>query len=59
MLAEAAGVRAGVWSTDPERQPGDYVLAIGLLIMAGADHARLNEWIDVGRRRAMTPRHSI
>lgn len=59
LLAEAAGVRAGVWSSDPERQTGDYVLAFGLLLMAGADHDQITQWVEVGRRRAMTPRHSI
>jgi hypothetical protein len=59
LLAETAGVMGGVWSAAPEGQSGDYVVAFGLLLMAGADHDRIAEWVEVGRRRALAPRHSV
>jgi hypothetical protein len=57
LLAQEAGVMAGWWSVRVEG--GDYALAVGLLVLAGADHDRIAEWIAVGRERALTPRHSI
>jgi hypothetical protein len=57
LLAETAGVMAGAWSARVET--GDYLLAAGLLVLAGADHDRIAEWIAVGRERATAPRHSI
>ena len=38
---------------------GDYLLAAGLLVLAGADHDLIAHWVDVGRERVMTPKHSI
>jgi hypothetical protein len=38
---------------------GDYLLAAGLLVLAGADHVGIAEWVDVGRERATIPRHSV
>ena len=55
LLAEAAGVGVGYWSVKPSG--GDAVLAAGLLIMAGADHTRIAEWVEVGRQRASKPTH--
>jgi hypothetical protein len=49
----------GYWSGTSDTQSGDYVVAFGLLIMAGADHARIVDWVELGRRRAMAPRHSV
>ena len=57
LLAEAAGVMGGVWSVQSTTQSGDYVVAFGLLIMAGADHSRIAKWVEVGRLRAMPPQH--
>jgi hypothetical protein len=59
LLAETAGVMGGYWSGTSDTQSGDYVVAFGLLIMAGADHARIVDWVELGRRRAMAPRHSV
>jgi hypothetical protein len=56
-FAEEAGLMAGWWSA--RVGTGDYLLAVGLLVLAGADHDRIAEWVEVGRARAMTPRHSI
>jgi len=58
LLAETAGLMGGYWSGTSATQSGDYVVAIGLLIMASADHNRIAEWVEVGRQRAMTPRHT-
>jgi hypothetical protein len=38
---------------------GDYAIAAGLLVLAGADHALIGGRVEVGRDRATTPRHSI
>jgi hypothetical protein len=38
---------------------GDCLLAAGLLVLAGADHDQIARWVEVGRERVMTPRHSI
>ena len=57
LLAEGAGLMAGMWSV--RIGTGDYAIAAGLLVTAGADHAQIGRWIKVGRERALTPRHSI
>jgi hypothetical protein len=57
LLAEEAGVMAGAWSSRVDT--GDHLLAAGLLVMAGADHDQIARWVEVGRERVMTPRHSI
>jgi hypothetical protein len=57
LLAEEAGVMAGAWSVRIDT--GDYLLAAGLLVLAGADHDLIGRWVDVGRERVMTPKHSI
>jgi 5-hydroxyisourate hydrolase-like protein (transthyretin family) len=57
LLAETAGVMAGTWSVRVET--GDYLVAVGVLVLAGADHDQIARWVEVGRQRAMTPRHSI
>jgi hypothetical protein len=57
LLAEEAGLMAGSWSV--WIGTGDYLLAAGLLVLAGADHDRIARWVEVGRERATTPRHSI
>ena len=57
LLAEQAGVMAGAWTARVET--GDYLLAAALLVLAGADHDLIAEWVEVGRERASTPRHSI
>jgi hypothetical protein len=57
LLAEEAGLMAGTWSV--RIGTGDYAIAVGLLVTAGADHDRIAEWIAVGRERALTPQHSI
>jgi len=57
LLAQEAGLMVGWWSAKPGT--GDYLLAAGLLVIAGADHDRLAQWIELGRRRAMTPQHSV
>jgi len=48
---------AGTWSV--WIGTGDYLVAAGLLVSAGADHDRIAEWVAVGRERASTPRHRI
>lgn len=48
---------AGAWSARVDT--GDRLLAAGLLVLAGADHALVARWVDVGRERVLTPRHSI
>ena len=57
LLAETAGVMAGAWTA--RIGTGDDLLAAGLLVLAGADHERIARWVEVGRERVMTPRHSI
>ena len=57
LLAEEAGLMAGTWSV--WIGTGDYLVAAGLLVSAGADHDRIAEWVAVGRERASTPRHRI
>ena len=57
LLAEEAGLMAGTWSV--WIGPGDYLLAAGLLVMAGADHDLIGGWVAVGRERATTPLHSV
>jgi hypothetical protein len=57
LLAEEAGLMAGTWSV--WIGTGEYLLTAQLLVMAGADHNRIAEWVDVGRERATTPPHSI
>ena len=57
LLAEEAGVMAGAWSVRVDT--GDYLLAAGLLVLAGADHEQIARWVDVGRERVLTPKHSI
>jgi hypothetical protein len=57
LLAETAGVMAGAWTARIDT--GDYPLAAGLLVLAGADHDLIRRWVDVGRERARPPRHSI
>jgi hypothetical protein len=57
LLAEEAGLMAGTWSV--WIGTGDYLLAAGLLVMAGADHDLIGGWVAVGRERATTPRQSI
>ena len=57
LLAQEAGLMVGWWSA--KAGTGDYLLAAGLLVMAGADHAHLTRWMELGRRRASAPTHSI
>jgi hypothetical protein len=57
LLAEEAGIMAGAWSVRVDT--GDYLLAAGLLMLAGADHDLIARWVDVGRERVMTPKHSV
>lgn len=57
LLAEAAGLAAGSWSTRLDAEIGTTPLSIGLLILAGADLVALPEWYETGRRRALTPMH--
>jgi hypothetical protein len=57
LLAETPGVMAGAWMSRVDT--GDCLLAAGLLMLAGADHNRIARWVEVGRERASTPRHSI
>jgi hypothetical protein len=57
LLAEQAGIMAGACTVRVET--GDYAIAVGLLVLAGADHDRIAGWVEVGRERAPTPRHSI
>ena len=57
LLAETAGVMAGWWSV--RVNGGGDAVAVGLLVLAGADHDLIARWVMVGRVRAMTPRHSI
>ena len=47
----------GAWSARVDT--GDRLLAAGLLVLAGADHGLMGRWVDVGRERVMTPKHSI
>jgi hypothetical protein len=48
---------AGAWTARVDT--GDHLVAAGLLVLAGADHDRIARWVEVGRERASTPRHSI
>jgi hypothetical protein len=57
LLAETAGVMAGAWSA--RVGAGDDLLAAGLLVLAGANHSEIARWVDVGRERVLTPRHSV
>jgi len=55
LLAKEAGLMIGWWSA--KAGTGDYLVAAGLLVMAGADLDQLAHWIEIGRQRAMTPMH--
>jgi hypothetical protein len=57
LLAEQAGIAVGAWSV--RAGTADELLAAGLLVLAGADHDQIGRWIEVGRERVSTPRHSI
>jgi hypothetical protein len=57
LLAEQAGLMAGWWSVNGGT--GNYLVAAGLLVMAGADHGQLAHWIEIGRQRASTATHSV
>ena len=57
LLAQEAGVMAGAWTVWVGT--ADHLLAAGLLVLAGADHDEIASWVEVGRARASTPRHSI
>ena len=57
LLAETAGVMAGWWSVRVEG--GDHLVAAGLLVLAGANHDQIARWVEIGRERVVTPRHSI
>jgi hypothetical protein len=57
LLAETAGIMAGWWSV--RIGTGTDVIAVGLLVCAGADHDQIGRWVEVGRERVMTPKHSI
>lgn len=57
LLAEAAGIAAGAWSTRLKVELGTTPLAFALLILAGADGKALPEWYETGRRRALAPMH--
>ena len=57
LLAETAGVMAGAWTV--RISTGDDLLAAGLLMLAGADHDLIAGWVEVGRERTLTPKHSI
>jgi hypothetical protein len=57
LLAETAGVMAG--ASTVRIGTGEYLLAAGLLVLAGAEHDLIARWVDVGRERVMTPRHSV
>ena len=59
LLAQAAGVMGGAWSVCSATETGDYAVAFGLLIMAGADHHLLPKFVELGRQRAMTPQHGV
>jgi hypothetical protein len=48
---------AGWWSVRVEG--GDHLLAAGLLVLAGANHDQIARWVEIGRERVVTPRHSI
>ena len=58
LLAEAAGIIAGAWSTRPATSYGTEPIAAGLLILAGADRDALASWYDEGRDRASRPLHN-
>jgi len=55
LLAQEAGLMVGWWSA--KAGTADYLVAAGLLVMAGADHDQLAQWIELGRRRASAPTH--
>jgi hypothetical protein len=57
LLAKEAGLMVGWWSAKPGT--GDYLLAAALLVLAGADYDLLAQWIEVGRQRAIAPKHSV
>jgi hypothetical protein len=57
LLAEAAGLMAGWWSMRVDG--GGDAVAVGLLVLAGADHDQIARWVEVGRERAEEARHSI
>jgi hypothetical protein len=48
---------AGAWTV--RIGTGDDLLAAGLLVLAGANHIEIGRWVDVGRERVTTPKHSI
>jgi hypothetical protein len=50
LVAHEAGIMAGSWSV--RGGTGNYLVAAGLLVMAGADHDQLQHWIDIGRQRS-------
>ena len=57
LFAEQAGIMAGAWSECVDT--GDHLLAAGLLVLAGADHHLIARWVEIGRERVLTPKHSV
>jgi hypothetical protein len=54
LLAEAAGISGGYWTARVGFEMGFAPIGAGLLILAGADRDRLQQWVDIGRDRAST-----
>jgi hypothetical protein len=48
---------AGAWTA--RVGTGDDLLVAGLLVLAGAEHDLIAHWVDIGRQRVTTPKHSI
>ena len=62
ILAEAAGITAGLWYAWPATHTGHELVAAGMLIMAGNgrglpfDYDELERWTRVGYERGMRSR---
>lgn len=52
ILAEAAGISAGIWSVRAGGCVGTELITSGLLIYAGADLREIQKWVELGRERA-------
>jgi hypothetical protein len=63
VLAQAAGITAGVWYTSPATHVGHELIAAGMLILAAGglgrplDYDELERWTRVGYERGMAFRH--
>jgi hypothetical protein len=54
LLAQEAGLMGGWWAAHPGSQQGDHMVAVGLLVMAGADLDLIPASFALGHKRGST-----